>query len=163
MARALLVGCGCRGRMLGRVLLDEGWAVRGTSRTAEGAELIAAAGIEPAIADPDRVGSIVELLGDVTVVAWLLASASGAPEQVAALQTDRLGSLLEKTVDTPVRGFAYESRGSAGEEVLSAGAALIADAAGRWHVPTARIDADPGVAERWVEIAAERIRALIGL
>jgi uncharacterized protein YbjT (DUF2867 family) len=163
MARALLVGCGCRGRMLGKVLLADGWAVRGTSRSPEGTEAIAAAGIEPALADPDRVGTIVELLGDVTVVAWLLASATGTPEEVAALHTDRLGSLLEKTVDTPVRGFAYESRGSAGEEVLSAGEALIADAAGRWHVPTARIDADPADAEAWVEAAAAEIRALIGL
>ena len=149
--------------MLGRVLLDEGWAVRGTSRSEEGAEAIAAAGIEPAIADPDRVGTIVEQLGDVTVIAWLLASASGDPGQVAALHTERLGSLLEKTVDTPVRGFAYESRGTAGEQALSAGAALLDDAAGRWHVPTARIDADPGDAEAWVEEAALRIRALIGL
>ena len=163
MARALLVGCGCRGRMLGKALVADGWAVRGTSRSVEGTKAIAAAGIEPAIADPDRVGTIVELLGDVTVVAWLLASASGAPEQVAALHTDRLGSLLEKTVDTPVRGFAYESRGTASDEVLSAGAGLIADAAGRWHVPTALIDADPDDAEAWVEAAAAEIRALVGL
>ena len=38
MARALIVGCGCRGRELGRELLAEGWQVRGTSRRAEGLE-----------------------------------------------------------------------------------------------------------------------------
>lgn len=163
MARALLVGCGCRGRELGAALLADGWAVRGTSRTEDGAAAIAAAGLEPAIADPDRVGTIVELLGDVTVVAWLLGSAAGDPEHVAALNTDRLGSFLEKLVDTPVRGFAYEGRGSSGEGSLAAGAALVADAAGRWQVPTATIDADPADAAAWVEAAGERIRALIGL
>lgn len=163
MARALLVGCGCRGRMLGRALLDEGWAVRGTSRTGAGAELIRAEGIEAAVADPDLVGSIVELLGDVTVVAWLLGSATGEPGRVAALHTDRLGSFLEKTVDTPVRGFVYEGRGSAGEEALTAGAALVADAAERWRIPVTTIDADPADAEAWVADAAGRIGALVGL
>ena len=32
VARALIVGCGCRGRMLGQRLVEDGWAVRGTSR-----------------------------------------------------------------------------------------------------------------------------------
>jgi uncharacterized protein YbjT (DUF2867 family) len=58
VARALIVGCGCRGRQLGERLLAEGWAVRGTSRREEGLEPIAAAGIEPALADPDRPGTI---------------------------------------------------------------------------------------------------------
>lgn len=163
MARALLVGCGCRGRMLGAALLADGWAVRGTTRSQAGIEAIAAAGIEPALADPDRVGSIVELLGDVTIVAWLLGSAAGGSEQVAALHSDRLGSFLEKIVDTPVRGFAYECRGSAGEEALAAGAALVADAAERWRIPTTTIDADPADPEAWVEVARERIAALVGL
>ena len=50
MARALIVGCGCRGRMLGERLLADGWAVRGTSRREEGLDAIREAGIEPAIA-----------------------------------------------------------------------------------------------------------------
>lgn len=163
MARALLVGCGCRGRLLGKALADDGWAVRGTSRTQAGADRIAAAGIEGVIADPDRVGTIVELVGDVTVVAWLLASASGEPGRVAALHRERLGSFLERTVDTPVRGFAYEGRGSAEAEALAAGAALVADAAERWRIPVTTIDADPADANAWVEVAGERIRALVGL
>ena len=36
MARALIIGCGCRGRELGERLLATGWAVRGTSRREEG-------------------------------------------------------------------------------------------------------------------------------
>ena len=43
MARALIVGCGCRGRLLGKELLAQGWAVRGTSRREQGLEPIAPA------------------------------------------------------------------------------------------------------------------------
>ena len=84
MARALLVGCGCHGRELGRALLAEGWAVRGTSRREDGLAAIGSAGIEPAIADPDRVGTVLDHVGDVTVVAWLLGSASGTVEEMSA-------------------------------------------------------------------------------
>ena len=109
MARALIVGCGCRGRMLGEQLLAEGWAVRGTSRREEGLAPIEAAGIEPALADPDRPGTVLELVGDVAVVFYLLGSAAGEPEALAAIHGPRLERLLEKLVDTPVRGFVYEA------------------------------------------------------
>ena len=161
MARALLVGCGCRGRMLGRRLLDEGWAVRGTSRNAAGIEAIREAGLEPATADPDRAGTIVELVGDVTVVAWLMASASGPDELVEAVNAPRLERVLEKLVDTPVRGFVHERRGTVGEDVLARGAALVADAAERWRIPVGAIDAEPADHDDWVETAAAAVTGLI--
>ncbi len=97
MARALIVGCGCRGRELGRRLLAEGWAVRGTSRREEGLAAIEAAGIEPALADPDRPGTMLELVGDVAVVFWLLGSAEGEAEELAAIHGPRLERLLERS------------------------------------------------------------------
>ena len=112
MARALIVGCGCRGRELGERLLAEGWAVRGTSRREEGLAAIEAAGIEPALADPERPGTILELVGDVAVVVLLLGSADGQPEELAAIHGPRLERLLEQLVDTPVRGVVYEAVGS---------------------------------------------------
>jgi uncharacterized protein YbjT (DUF2867 family) len=112
VARALIVGCGCRGRALGRRLLDEGWAVRGTSRGGEGLAEIEAAGIEPEPADPDRPGTVLDLVGDVAVVAWLLGSAVGPAEQLEAIHGSRLERILERLVDTPVRGFVYEAAGS---------------------------------------------------
>lgn len=135
MARALLVGCGCHGRELGRALLAEGWAVRGTSRREDGLAAIGSAGIEPALADPDRVGTVLDHVADVTVVAWLLGSASGTPEEIEAANRLRLGSLLEKLVDTPVRGFVFEGAGSAGPEVLAAGAELVERAGRTWMIP----------------------------
>ena len=77
LARALIVGCGCRGSDAGERLLGEGWAVRGTSRARGGPGAIEAAGIEPALADPERPGTMLELVGDVGVVFWLLGSADG--------------------------------------------------------------------------------------
>ena len=112
MARALIVGCGCRGRELGRRLLEEGWAARGTSRRPEGLEAIEAAGVEPALADPERPGTVLDLVGDVAIVHWLLGSAEAGPEALAAIHGERLERLLEKLVDTPVRGFVYEAAGS---------------------------------------------------
>ena len=86
--------------------------MRGTSRREEGLAAIEAAGIEPALADPDRPGTLLDLVGDVAVVHWLLGSAEGEPEAVAAIHGPRLERLLEKLVDTPVRGFVYEAAGS---------------------------------------------------
>ena len=76
MARALIVGCGCHGRALGNELAARDWQVRGTSRTPHGLEAIGNAGLEPALADPDRPGTILDLVGDVTVLVWLLGSAA---------------------------------------------------------------------------------------
>ncbi len=42
--------------------------MRGTSRGEHGLAAIEAAGIEPALADPDRVGTVLEVVGDVAVV-----------------------------------------------------------------------------------------------
>jgi uncharacterized protein YbjT (DUF2867 family) len=121
VARALIVGCGCRGRELGERLLAEGWAVRGTSRRAEGLEAIEAAGIEPTAADPDRPGTILELVHDVAVLVLLLASVEGSDEAVAAIHGPRLERLMEHLVDTPVRGVVYEGTEAGGEIVRSAG------------------------------------------
>ncbi|MDQ3726488.1 MAG: hypothetical protein M3335_11475 [Actinomycetota bacterium] len=127
MARALIVGCGCRGRELGERLLAEGWAVRGTSRREEGLEAIEAAGIEPALADPDRPGTILELVNDVTVLVLLLGGATGTEEELAAIHGPRLERLMEHLVETPVRGVLYEGT----EE----GAEVVRAAARTWRIP----------------------------
>ncbi len=106
MARALIVGCGCLGTSLGRELAADGWAVRGTSRTSEGVARIEAAGIEGVIADPDRVGTVLEHVGDVAVVVWALGAAAG--ETAGDVNGPRLERVLERLVDTPVRGFVLD-------------------------------------------------------
>jgi uncharacterized protein YbjT (DUF2867 family) len=137
LARALIVGCGCSGRELGAELAGMDWQTRGTSRRAEGLKAIEAAGIEPARADPDRAGTVLELCGDVTVVVWLLGSARGEAEAVSAIHGARLQSLLEKLVDSPVRAFAYESVGAVDRETLSAGSRIVERAGETWRIPVA--------------------------
>lgn len=134
MARALIVGCGCRGRELGERLLAEGWAVRGTSRREEGLVAIEAAGIEPALADPERPGTILELVDDVAVLVLLLGGAEGSAEDLEAIHGPRLERLMEHLVETPVRGVIYEGT-EGGSEVVRA-------ASRTWRIP--------------VEVVAER-------
>jgi uncharacterized protein YbjT (DUF2867 family) len=161
MARALIVGCGCRGRLLGKGLLDEGWAVRGTSRRPQGLAAIEAAGIEPAVADPDRPGTLLELVGDVAVVHWLLGSAEGEDEAVDAIHGPRLERMLEKLVDTPVRGFVYEAAGTVPSEHLERGVAAVVAAGERWWIPVVTVKTDPGDASAWGEAMLAASRSLL--
>jgi uncharacterized protein YbjT (DUF2867 family) len=152
VARALLVGCGCRGRALGTRLLEEGWLVRGTSRQPRGLAAIEAAGIEAVPADPDRVLTVLDHIEGVTAIGWLMGSARGERDQIAALHGARLERLCEELVDTPVRGLVYEAPGALrdpdpGEDVLR-------HAAERWRMPFELIEGDPSDWREWVSAAA---------
>jgi nucleoside-diphosphate-sugar epimerase len=160
LARALIVGCGCRGRVLGERLLSEGWAVRGTSRREDGLAAIEAAGIEAALADPDRVGTVLELVADVAVVFHLLGSAEGDTEAVAAIHGPRLERLLEKLVDTPVRGVVYEAAGSVDAGLLATGAEIVRAASRTWRIPAEIVVAEPNEAAVWSQ---EMVDAALGL
>lgn len=151
MARALIVGCGCRGRTVGARLADAGWRVRGTTRDAGGTGEIVDAGLDAVVADPDLVGTVLEHVGDVTLIFWLLGSATGEGEAVAALHGPRLERLLEEIVDTPVRGVVYEAAGSVPPEVLEGGAAIVGAASERWRIPAEIVGADPGEVSRWLD------------
>jgi nucleoside-diphosphate-sugar epimerase len=162
VARALLVGCGCRGRELGRGLRDDGWEVRGTTRDAGRIGEIERAGIEPAVADPDRVGTVLDHVGDVSLVAWLFGSATGDADLLAAIHGPRLERLLEGLVDTPVRGFLYEGSGSVDLGVLREGVQITLRAAERWRIPVAIVEQDPADSSGWVDAARIEIHALLG-
>lgn len=161
MARTLIVGCGCRGRLLGERLADAGWAVRGTSRGEEGLAAIEAAGLEPALADPERPGTLLDLVADVAVVHYLLGSASGPPEELEAIHGPRLERLLEKLVDTPVRGFVYEAHGSVDPELLARGAELVRVAGATWHIPCEVVAEAPSDHEDWAAAMADLALALL--
>ena len=151
MARALIVGCGCRGRALGEALLTAGWQVRGTTRAEPGIAAIEAAGIEPALADPDLVGSVFEQIDGVALVYWLLGSATGDDAHLQGLHGARLERLLEKLVDTPVRGLVYEGAGTVAASHLEAGASVVRAAAERWRIPVEVVSADSQDWEAWRE------------
>ncbi len=160
MARALIVGCRCRGRALGLRLREGGWRVRGTTRDAGKAEEISAAGLEGAVADPNMIGTLLDQIADVTLVFWLMGTATGNRETVAALHGRWLDRLLQEAVDTPVRGLVYEAAGSVPRDVLACGEAIVKAAAERWRIPVAIIDADPGATGTWLDAmvgAADRL------
>ena len=140
--------------------MSAGWLVRGTTRDPAATPDILAAGLEAAVADPDRAGSILELVGDVTLVFWLLGSARGDPALVGAINGPRLERLLEKLVDTPVRGFVYEAVGSVEPRHLRRGREAVQAAEERWRIPVVSVDREPRDWEAWVDSmlgAAERL------
>jgi uncharacterized protein YbjT (DUF2867 family) len=154
VARALIVGCGCRGRLLGERLVAAGWAVRGTSRFDEKLAAVFEAGIDPALADPAQPGTVLDLVGDVAVVYYLLGSAQGTPELLEAIHGPRLTALLEKLVDTPVRGVVYEAAGSLDPDLLAAGAEIVRAAGRTWRIPHEIVTSNPEDPDQWAEQTA---------
>jgi uncharacterized protein YbjT (DUF2867 family) len=148
--------------MVGEKLLAAGWAVRGTSRREEGLAAIEAAGIEPALADPERPGTILDLIGDVAVVHFLLGSAAAPAEELAAIHGPRLESLMERFVDTPVRGVVYEAAGSVEPRLLEAGAEIVRSAGRTWRIPCEIVASESKDADRWSsEVANAALRLLL--
>lgn len=143
MARVLIVGCGCRGRALAGELLAAGHAVRGTTRDPASAPAIAATGAEPYVGDPDRIATLMEALTGVTIVCWLMGTASGGGEQVAALHDGRLRMLFEKLADTPVRGVVYEAAGPLAPALYARARTIARDAHRIWTIPVESLDVDP--------------------
>jgi nucleoside-diphosphate-sugar epimerase len=162
LARALIVGCGCRGRELGQRLASAGWLVRGTTRDPSATEDIVAAGLEAAVADPDRPGSILDQVGDVTLVFWLLGSARGEAALVEGINGPRLERLLEKLVDTPVRGFVYEAAGSVEPLHLRRGREAVEAAERRWRLPVIAVDHEPRDREGWIDSMLDAVEGLVG-
>ncbi|OLE38334.1 MAG: hypothetical protein AUG48_02055 [Actinobacteria bacterium 13_1_20CM_3_68_9] len=112
------------------------------------------------VADPDRAASILDHVGDVALVFWLLGSALGEPQTVAAVHGPRLERLMEKLVDTPVRGFVYEAAGTVEREHLERGAQIVRGAANRWRIPVEVVTEGRGDWEAWTGgmlAAAERL------
>jgi nucleoside-diphosphate-sugar epimerase len=161
VARVLVVGCGCRGGELAAELLARGHAVRGTTRDVSRLAAIEAAGVQAARADPDRLATLTPHLDGVSVLCWLMGSAEGAPERVAALHGARLETLLETLVDTHVRGVVYEGSGSVAPEVLRRGAALVARARDTWRMPGEVVEHDQSDRAGWVEAMAAAVERVL--
>jgi hypothetical protein len=99
------------------------------------------------VADPDRLATLVPVLGGVTVVCWLMGSASDSP----GVHGDRLRTFMEHLVDTPVRGFVYEARGSADAAPMEQGAQIVREASEIWRIRVEVVSADPAAHDAWLE------------
>ena len=165
MARALIVGCGCRGRELAGRLVGGGWRVRGTTRVPDHLPPIERSGAEGVLADPERAASILDHVGDVSVIFWLMGSALGEPEVIAAIHGPRLERILEKLADSPVRGIVYEAGGGVQPHHLERGAAAVREAVRRWRIPAEIVSEDPADSPAWTAAmlaAADRLTGQSG-
>ena len=144
------MGCGCRGRELAAALVAEGHAVRGTTRRESALEQIEATGAQAALADPDRLPTLLPLVDGVSVLCWLMGTAVGEPEVVAAIHGPRLEALIEKLVDTPVRGVVYEAAGGVQPSWLERGAGIVRGAAESYRMPVEIVRQDPGDPGPWL-------------
>jgi nucleoside-diphosphate-sugar epimerase len=154
MARVLIVGCGCRGQALARALGEAGHAVRGTTRSAARHADIEAAGAEAVTADPDRLATLTPAIEGVSVVCWLMGTAGNGS---AALHAERLESMLEHIVDTPVRGFVYETGGVE----RPGGVAAAQRVATTYSMPVEVVDADPSDHEEWIAAIAGAVERVL--
>ena len=159
MARVLIVGCGCRGRSLARALGEDGHAVRGTTRDPASAADIEAAGAEPFIGDPDRLGTLLPAIEGVSALCWLLGTAE---PNAADLHGPRLSSLVEKLVDTHVRGFVYEAAGTVPPELLAGGAATVRRANATWGMPVEIVEVDPAGHDAWLAAMRAAVGRVLG-
>jgi nucleoside-diphosphate-sugar epimerase len=147
MARILIVGCGCRGRELGRALREREHAIRGTSRSEEGRAAIEAEGFEAAVADPNRLATLLPHLQGVSALCWLMGTADEP-----ALHTERFATLLETLVDTHVRGVVHEA---------PAGAGAAREARATYRMPVELVADPPADLRRWLPAALRAVDAVL--
>jgi NAD(P)H-binding len=156
-----MVGGGCRGLRLARELVADGHAVRAVTRREERRADIEAAGCECWIGDPDRIGTLRYALDNVTVLLWLLGTATGP--NVADLHGSRLRMMLDKVTDTTVRGVLYEAAGTVDVQALQRGVAEVARARDLNEIPGALLEVDPRDQEAWVGAARAGIERLLAV
>jgi len=173
VARILIVGGGCRGRALAGRLIQQGHAVRITTRTEAGRAAIEAAGAECWIGTPDRLATLRGSLDGVAIGCWLLAQARGEPRRLAELHSSRLELFLTQAIDTTARGLVYDATpGRVPVEALAEGSRIFAAITERNAIPGlvlggASADAgdDPDeerLEETWLRQAQDAVAALLG-
>jgi uncharacterized protein YbjT (DUF2867 family) len=140
----------------------DGHSVRGTTRDPAGAEGIESAGAEPALVDPDRLATLLPQIQGVSAICWLMATAAGDPDSVAALHGPRLRSLLARLVDTPVRGFVYEAAGTVPPDQLEGGSAIAREAGETYRMRVEVVEQDPAGRRAWLEAMRGALARVLG-
>jgi hypothetical protein len=165
VARILIIGGGCRGRALTRLMIEQGHAVRATTRTETGRARIEASGAECWLGTPARLATMRGALDGVTVACWLLAQARGEPAELQALHGSRLEFFLGQVIDTTVRGFVYDaSPGNVPAELLAQGTRLVGSLTALNAIPARVLAARGELAageEAWLSEASAAIDSLL--
>jgi uncharacterized protein YbjT (DUF2867 family) len=168
VARVLIVAGGCRGRGLAEALVGEGHAVRITTRSERGRAAIEAVGAECWVGTPDRLATLRGALENVTILCWMLATATGPEEELDALHGSRLEFFMTQAIDTTVRGVVYEAGGGtpgaatvSASAMLAGGEAIVRGLAERNSIPAAFLTADPLDGDAWRAEALAAVAALL--
>jgi len=161
VARILIVGCGCRGRELTGVLAEAGHAVRGTTRRQDSLAAIESAGAEGVLADPDRLSTLLPHLDGVSALCWLMGTAIGEEEEVAALHGSRLESIAVKLIDTHVRGLVYEAAGTVSPARLAEGAATARRVGEANRMRVEIVEMDPAEPGGWTAATAAAVEGVL--
>jgi hypothetical protein len=155
-------------------MVEQGHALRATTRSEDGRAAIEACGAECWIGTPDRLATLRGALENVTIACWMLAGAHGQPDAVAALHSSRLEFFLTQAIDTTVRGFVYDAWPATGTEVsremLADGQRIVSSLAKLNAIPVAILDSGDRAAgeerdddEAWVDAASGAVDSLLGL
>jgi hypothetical protein len=143
-------------------MVNDGHAVRMSTRSEDGRAAIEAAGAECWIGTPDRLATLRGALDSVTIVCWLLGTASGPPEQLDALHSSRLELFVTQAIDTTVRGFVYESCGAGPSAALAAeGERVVRTLTERNAIPVAFLTGDPQEQKAWLAGARAAVASLL--
>jgi hypothetical protein len=172
VARILIVGGGCRGRRFATHMVEQGHALRATTRSERGRAAIEACGAECWIGTPDRLATLRGALENVTIACWMLAGARGEPDDVAALHGSRLEFFLGQAIDTTVRGFVYDASpagGGVSPAALASGERIVRSLAQLNAIPVAVLDREDRAAGAqryedgaWVRAASAAVASLLG-
>lgn len=103
MSEALIVGCGYTGLRLGRLLLEEGHAVAGTTRDAERAGRLEAAGIRPLRVNVTRREDVRKLEGEAPDVCFYLVPPVGGEDDPV------VEAVIRALRRAPLEAFVYGS------------------------------------------------------
>jgi uncharacterized protein YbjT (DUF2867 family) len=157
-----MVAGGCRGRQLASELVAAGHAVRITTRTEAGRAAIEEGGAECWVGTPDRLATLRGALDGVTIACWLLGSAAGPPEELAALHRSRLELFLIQAIDTTVRGFVYEAQATSTPlEDLLEGERVVRRITDRSMIPAVFLTAGPNDGQAWRRAAWDAVESLL--
>lgn len=147
-------------------MVDQGHAVRISTRSEAGREAIEDAGAECWIGTPDRLATLRAALDAVTILCWLLSTAAGSADELRALHTERLRYFLTQAIDTTVRGFVYEPPAAAGDlasgEPQGGGERIVRELTERNVIPVAFLSADPSDVGAWLPEASAAVHSLLG-
>ena len=138
-----------------------GHAVRGTTRHEGSLAAIENVGAESVLADPDRLSTLLAHLDGVSALCWLMGTASGDDEQVAALHGPRLESIATKLIDTHVRGLVYEAAGTVAPARLADGAATVRRVGEANRMPVEVVEEPPAEFARWTAATARAVERVL--